>query len=390
MRMFDIVLTVIIELARIFITLEYFRIFLDCESRFKEMLAGLLAFLLTTGCFLIISNNYINTLSTIAGIIIISLVYEGKIRSKLLLSILCYSIMVALDFIVYMVTAVNIVTEQYQVVAAFVSVLFFYIVIMMLRLGFRKKLKSEFMGQWYILFIVSIMSVCTLFAVYKESGLSSYGILFMSTSVLILNLMLYVFYSNMLDRYIFMQENENLKQQMHYYDAQMKTNIENDKKIRAIRHDMKHHIREINSLAEAGKLYELKKYSDELMGDINGSETVFNTGNITPENMGISAMDINIIMGNLLDNAYENAIKVKDSYIKVNVKYNGNMLYIYVSNTFDGKVEEENGNIVSLKGKEHGYGLENINRIAEKYGGNIKIEHSDKRFVVSVIMYIIN
>lgn len=147
----------------------------------------------------------------------------------------------------------------------------------------------------------------------------------------------------------------------------------------------------------------------------NGSETVFNTGNITldgifnyyngkfkdkcietdinvvvPENMGISAMDINIIMGNLLDNAYENAIKVKDSYIKVNVKYNGNMLYIYVSNTFDGKVEEENGNIVSLKGKEHGYGLENINRIAEKYGGNIKIEHSDKRFVVSVIMYIIN
>lgn len=415
MRMFDIVLTVIIELARIFITLEYFRIFLDCESRFKEMLAGLLAFLLTTGCFLIISNNYINTLSTIAGIIIISLVYEGKIRSKLLLSILCYSIMVALDFIVYMVTAVNIVTEQYQVVAAFVSVLFFYIVIMMLRLGFRKKLKSEFMGQWYILFIVSIMSVCTLFAVYKESGLSSYGILFMSTSVLILNLMLYVFYSNMVDRYIFMQENENLKQQMHYYDAQMKTNIENDKKIRAIRHDMKHHIREINSLAEAGKLYELKKYSDELMGDINGSETVFNTGNITldgifnyyngkfkdkcietdinvvvPENMGISAMDINIIMGNLLDNAYENAIKVKDSYIKVNVKYNGNMLYIYVSNTFDGKVEEENGNIVSLKGKEHGYGLENINRIAEKYGGNIKIEHSDKRFVVSVIMYIIN
>ena len=48
MRMFDIVLTVIIELARIFITLEYFRIFLDCESRFKEMLAGLLAFLLTS------------------------------------------------------------------------------------------------------------------------------------------------------------------------------------------------------------------------------------------------------------------------------------------------------------------------------------------------------
>ena len=34
--------------------------------------------------------------------------------------------------------------------------------------------------------------------------------------------------------------------------------------------------------------------------------------------------------------------------------------------------------------------MENIKRIAEKYGGNIKIEHSDRRFVVSVIMYFVN
>lgn len=415
MSTLDTVVAVVIELARAFITLEYFKIFLDCNSKIKQMMAGLIAFLITTGCLLVFSNNYVNTLSTIIGIIIIAFAYEGKIKSKLLLGILCYSIMVAVDFIVYIINADNNETREYEIIVSFISVLFFYIVIMLLRLIFKKKLKTEFMGQWYILLFVSIMSVCILFAMYKEIGLSSYGILFLSTSVLVLNLMLYVFYSNMLDRYVYMQENENLKQQMNYYDMQMKANVENDKKIRSIRHDMKHHIREINNLANAGKLEEIKKYTYELMGDINNSETIFNTGNITldgilnyysvkfeenniksdfnvivPENMGVGAMDVNIIMGNLLDNAYENAVKVKDSNIKVNVKYNGNMLYISVANTFDGKVKKDKDNFISRKGKEHGYGLENIKRIAGKYGGNIKIEHNDTIFFVSIVMYIVN
>lgn len=200
---------------------------------------------------------------------------------------------------------------------------------------------------------------------------------------------------------------------MHYYNMQMNANVQNDKKVRSIRHDMKHHIREINNLANLGEIEEIKKYTSDLMGDINSSKTMFDTGNITldgilnyyygkfeeqnikaafdiivPENMGFGAMDINIIMGNLLDNAYENAVKAKESDIKVNIKYNGNMLYISVANTFDGKVNKDKDKYLSTKGEEHGYGLENIKRITEKYGGNMKIEHNDTMFVVSIIIYI--
>ncbi|RGZ66854.1 ATP-binding protein, partial [Eubacterium sp. AM49-13BH] len=320
---------------------------------------------------------------------------------------------VAVDFIVYIISADNKETWEYQILVSFISVLLFYIITVVLRLIFKKKQKTELVGQWYILLLVSVMSVCILFEMYKEIGLSSYGILFLSTSVLIVNLLLYVFYSSMLDRYVYMQENERLRQQMHYYNMQMNANVQNDKKVRSIRHDMKHHIREINNLANLGEIEEIKKYTSDLMGDINSSKTMFDTGNITldgilnyyygkfeeqnikaafdiivPENMGFGAMDINIIMGNLLDNAYENAVKAKESDIKVNIKYNGNMLYISVANTFDGKVNKDKDKYLSTKGEEHGYGLENIKRITEKYGGNMKIEHNDTMFVVSIIIYI--
>lgn len=415
MSLINKVVVLIIELARTFITLEYFKIFLYSKGKTDAIIRCVIAFLITTVCFLEVDNNYINTISTILSIITISFAYDGKVKRKLLLSILCYSIMVAVDFVVYIISTDKNDNWEYQMFISFISVLFFYIITMLLRLLFRKKLKTEFAGQWYILLLVSIMSVCVLFEIYKEKGLSLNVILFLSISVLALNLLLYVFYSNMLDRYLYMHENENLRQQMYYYNMQINDNVENDKKLRAIRHDMKHHIREINNLANFGELEKIRKYTTDLMDDIKSSETLFNTGNITldgilnyyygkfeeqhiksnfdiivPENIGVRAMDINIIMGNLLDNAYESAVKVKEPIIKVNIKYNGNMLYISVINTFDGKVNKDKDKYLSRKGKDNGYGLENIKKIAEKYGGNIKIEQDEDVFRVSVLIFIVN
>lgn len=44
--------------------------------------------------------------------------------------------------------------------------------------------------------------------------------------------------------------------------------------------------------------------------------------------------------------------------------------------------------IVSLKSKNHGYGLENIKRIAKKYNGDMKIEYNEKMFMVGVVLYL--
>ena len=58
----------------------------------------------------------------------------------------------------------------------------------------------------------------------------------------------------MLDRFLYERENLELKQQMNIYEQQIRSDIENNRKIRTIKYDMKHHIREINDLLMKDKV----------------------------------------------------------------------------------------------------------------------------------------
>lgn len=411
MNLINMIVSVVIELARVLITFSYFKIFLNTGKKITHMWTCVLSFFITTICYVMFNISIVNVVSTIAGILIISMAFEGKARSKVLLSILCCSIMITTDFAVYFIYPDN-GDSAYNIVVSFLSILFFYIVVMLLKLIFRKKLKTEFMGQWYILLVVSIMSVCLLIGLYSERTLSDYGTIYLSIMLLTLNLLLYVFYSNMLDRFVYYKENEQLKQQMNFYEQQLKTNVENDQKIRAIRHDMKHHIREINSLAESGRIDDIKTYTEELAADIRQSESVYNTGNIAfdgilnyynsifeqneiraeinvviPENLGIAAYDLNIILGNLFDNAIENVVRSDNPKIVADIKYVGHVLYISIANTYDGNIKKDNDVIISRKAGNHGYGLDNVKRIVCKYNGDIKIEHNAELFIIGVVLY---
>ena len=127
MSLINKVVVLIIELARTFITLEYFKIFLYSKGKVDAIIRCVIAFLITTVCFLEVDNNYINTISTILSINTISIAYDGKVKRKLLLSILCYSIMVAVDFIVYIISTDKNDNWEYQMFISFISVLFFYL-----------------------------------------------------------------------------------------------------------------------------------------------------------------------------------------------------------------------------------------------------------------------
>ena len=66
---------------------------------------------------------------------------------------------------------------------------------------------------------------------------------------------------------------------MDIYEQQISANVENAEKIRAIRHDMKHHIREIKELSEKGMTKEINEYIDMLAGDIKEAQSYIDTGN---------------------------------------------------------------------------------------------------------------
>lgn len=225
MNLFDVGVSVIIEFARVVIVFLYFKIFFEDTEKIKHIFTCAVSFFVTTGGYLFINNSIVNIISTIIGVIIISSVFEGKIKSKVLLSILCCSLMIIIDFAAYYIIIKKDSENVNDFFASLLSVLLFYMVVMLLRVMFRKRMKTEFIGQWYILLVVSVMSVCLLIVIYRTMTFSAYGIIYISAILLALNFFLYIFYTNMLDSYIYFKENEYLKQQMNFYEQQIKDNI---------------------------------------------------------------------------------------------------------------------------------------------------------------------
>jgi sensor histidine kinase YesM len=176
---------------------------------------------------------------------------------------------------------------------------------------------------------------------------------------------------------------------------------------------MKHHIREIRGMAENEDYAGIIDYTNNISKDISVSETLYNTGNVAldgilnfyagkfleksidftidivvPENMGVEAYDINIILGNLLDNAVENSIRTEKPSVNISLKYIGGVLHILIENSFDGELNKKNGNLISRKSKEHGFGLENVKRVVKKYNGDTVISADNEVFSVGIVMYV--
>ena len=102
--------------------------------------------------------------------------------------------------------------------------------------------------------------------------------------------------------------------------------------------------------------------------------------------------DIYSLFGNIIENAVESAMKIKDKshrVIDLSVNCAGNILKIRSSNYYEGEIKfDADGFPMTTKkdGKYHGYGTKSMRAIVEKYGGNLEIAAKDGIFSVSIIM----
>mgnify|MGYP003375488979 FL=1 len=337
--------------------------------------------------------------------------FDGKFRKKILLSVMVYGIMFVIDMLASFLLYEAPDSNNYEIISSFISVLFFYIIVIGLKNIFKEKGKVDLSGQWYLLLFSAILSIATLYVVYKNMVVSRIAVITISVIVLIFNIMLYIFYMSMLDRFLYERENLELKQQMNIYEQQIRSDIDNNRQIQMIRHDMKHHIREINDLLIKKDIKKAKEYLHQINNEIIEAQNIYNTGHeafdgilnfyaekfmrkslqldvsiVIPESFDMNMYDVNVILGNLLDNALENA--KSNSKVNLDIKYNVGMLQISMSNLYDGNVKRLDGHIVSKKGDNHGYGLENIKRIVSKYEGSLIIDGRNERFETDIILYI--
>lgn len=105
-----------------------------------------------------------------------------------------------------------------------------------------------------------------------------------------------------------------------------------------------------------------------------------------PENI-LPAFDINMILGNLLENAIEAARQSAEKTLEVLLYYKQGVMTIDIKNSFPGELRKGFLTTKAEKGN-HGIGLSSVKQIVEKYDGLMKIEEQDNLFCVNVILYL--
>lgn len=413
----DILISVVMELVRVILIIEYFQIFFEKVHLYKKVIAGAVSYIITTGCYLGFHNSLINIISTIIGMFIIAAVHEGTPKKKILHTVMCFGVSCAMDMLAGFALMEAPSSSNYVLLSSFLSVAMFYAFVVILRNIYRKRNREEFSGQWVFLLLIVLMSICVAYVLLNDNEISRVTALTVIIVMIAVNLILYYFYTSMLDRYIFMQDNVLLREQIAIYESELRANMEQDRNVQALRHDMKHHIREIYSLADKNTDTDIIRYLDEMSDSMDNIEKVASTGNSVfdgilnyyaqkikqemnnvnfsvtlkiPTDLEISSFDMNVILGNLLDNAMENVSggAGQELQIEAVLEYIEGLLRIEVVNTFAGNVNKDGERFISHKGQGHGFGLFNVKKITEKYSGYMMTEHESNRFKVVVLLYL--
>ena len=180
--------------------------------------------------------------------------------------------------------------------------------------------------------------------------------------------------------------------------------------IRGWRHDYHNHIQLMKAYLAQENYSKLESYLSELDRDLTSIDAIIKSGNImldailnsklslataknirintkatAPKNLPLSDIGLCIIVGNLLNNAIEACVQIKDEkarFIRVYIGIFKEQLYISVSNSTAKNAKKH---YVSTK-KDGGFGLLRIDGVVKKYGGYVSRQSEEGVFATEIML----
>lgn len=211
-----------------------------------------------------------------------------------------------------------------------------------------------------------------------------------------------------------LRKQERMHEQMEIYKMQMDVMQQTEKKVRGLRHDMKHHVWKLRALAEEERYLDILRYLSVMETFVENSKEYVISGNKEidaicnfmldkgvnkgievkaecniPEETRLPIFEINSILGNLLENAIEAAAESDEKKIQMWMHVTKGVLYITIVNSYNGIVQKKGTKYISRKGGEHhGWGLSNVQEMLNRKKGIMRIQHDAENFRVDVLLYL--
>lgn len=417
--MLDFMICALTNLFRIFLIGRCASIFLgvDVDKKKKHIVYGCF-FVINTVLFWEFHTVWINMICNLMGIGAIVWLYTKSVRTNLFITGTIYLVNCGCD-----VAATSLFVNYrdegaYNQIYAVIS----FFLIFMCELVIEKMItihKDAEDAQNISLVLMPICSSIVIILLIYTDTCTGIGLTIVSIGLLIANFLMLYLYNLLLHSISQQYEMEMLKTQLQAYANQLNVVLRGEEKIKALRHDIKHHLSELMLLANKHDVAEIQKYIDEMNSFLKNPNEIVSSGNLEidsvlnfmlqkaekelktvdikvmlPEKVRHS-FDINVMLGNLLENAIKAAGKTENKYLSVHIKLKRGILKVKIENSFESSYilrKEQNRKDTILKTtkpftKQHGIGLKNVKKIVEKYNGTMAVTAQEGIFCVNLLLY---
>ncbi|WMM25781.1 GHKL domain-containing protein [Tissierella sp. MB52-C2] len=374
-------------------------------------------------------NTTILPMTYFIMLMLISMLYKGEILLKVILNLILVAFFIASEVIAVTILVVligenaqfilNNILHYSQVI--FISKVLVFIIIKIYE--YRSGNTYSFIRR-RILFplisipISSILVICIIAKIpfVTTSTYITLSVILTTSLLIVANIFIFYLFEKQLK-----QEQKNIK--LEFFKQQFKKQkkhfeelTENQRRINKTMHDTKNQLLAILGYIENNENDIAIENLNLLCNNIVERQKSINTGNIAvdsllnvkinkikeldidleisiflEQNNQIEEIELCIILGNLLDNSIEACEKIPldgEKKIKLKIIQVEEYLSIYIRNSTCDKIKFEKSKISTTKKDKifHGFGLENIKEIVDKYNGHMDCEYIEDTFIVKVLL----
>lgn len=414
----NLLLGLLANVVRFYAIKRFINIFLsqdECSWKYTGILY-IVACIWTELIYVLFMSPILNIFSNLTGFFLIVLPYKVKMSRKILIIFMIYVINVLVDSIVVILfTKYAIGKPINQIYGCITSIVILLIAIILEKTISVEKDVNLPMFYRVVLGLIPVISIACIYYMVMTITHLKVIVIIVTISVLFVNIFIFYLYNSLVQFYSAYIEKKIFEQMVEVYAYQLELVQKSQERVNSLRHDMKHHIIELTSMIKQDKNQEIINYLHEMENFMLNPEEYVSTGNKEidgilnyllqkaeelldcvevkiniPDKIYWRNFNICVILGNLVDNAIREASRSESKYLKINIYLKQEVMIIFVENSYSGKLIEVDNKFKSSQEnlKIHGIGLENVKKVVEANNGEIKIDYSDHRFRVQILLYL--
>ncbi|MCH5194071.1 MAG: GHKL domain-containing protein [Oscillospiraceae bacterium] len=422
------ILEIIASLTESFIVIRFCNRFLGFKStRFDRLKSVLIFSLLAADNILLSQLSGFENISVIL-LLIFTFLYSlfflgGKIYEKILAAIVPAITALPINLIVIhtfsalsdcSISELTNPSSNLRIMILFFSKLAFFLICEILIKMRRRGGYSLSKVQWIIqlsCFGLSFLISNSLWSISRAYTESQPQFLLIYIMIAALNVLLYILLNKMQRDNIIKEEYNLVQTSLKSQERLVIEARERYAEIRTLRHDVKHCLTTLAELIADNKINEAEDYIESVINEkINTAASAVDTGSVVIDavinnkivfcaknkiamkclidtRLGeINDVDISILLSNMLDNAINGCNGSRSPSVELVIGSRKSYTGIIVKNSIAVSVLTENPELKTNKKDKtvHGFGIDSIRKIAQKYDGNVDFHENGSNFIAEV------